>query len=74
MFIYLLGVKLSKFNVLYNPSSSQHYDGSHYSFSCNIESKHFTPEYTFKSLRVRLRTNSQSESENPDRNTDHPLN
>ena len=26
MFIYFLGVKLCKFNVIYNPSSSQQYD------------------------------------------------
>ena len=26
----------------HNPSSSQHYDRSHYSFMCNIESKHIT--------------------------------
>ena len=45
--IYFLGVKLCKFNVLHNPSSSQHYDKSHYSFRCIIESKHFTREYTF---------------------------
>ena len=31
MFIYFLGVKLCKYNVLHNPSSSQHYDRSHYS-------------------------------------------
>ena len=45
--IYFLGVKLCKFVVLHNPSSSQHYDGSHYSFRCIIESKHFTRKYTF---------------------------
>ena len=48
MFIDILGVKLCKFNVLHNPPSSQHYDRSqgHYSFMCNIESRHFTGEYT----------------------------
>ena len=44
--VYLfLDVKLCKFYVLHNPSSSQHYDRPHYSFRCNIESKHFTREY-----------------------------
>ena len=38
MFIYFLGVKLCTFNVLHHPSSFQHYDRSHYSFRCNIES------------------------------------
>ena len=41
MFGYFSGVKLCKFNALHNPSSSQHYDMSHYSFMCNIEFKHF---------------------------------
>ena len=27
-------------NVLHNPPNSQHYDRPHYSFRCNIESKH----------------------------------
>ena len=48
MFIYFFGVDLRKFNVLHNPSSPQHYDSSHYSFMCNIESKHFKREYTFR--------------------------
>ena len=39
-----------KINVVLNPSSSQHYDRSHYSIRRNSESKHFTREYTFKQL------------------------
>ena len=35
-------LQLYKFNVLHNPSSSQHSDRPHYSFKCNIESQHFT--------------------------------
>ena len=38
MFGYFLGMKLCKFNVLHNPSGSQHYDRPHYSLRCNIES------------------------------------
>ena len=41
MFGYFSGVKLCDFHVLHSPSSSQHYDRPHYSFRCNIESKHF---------------------------------
>ena len=47
MFISFLGVEFCKFNVLHNPSSSQHNYMSHYSLWCIIESKHFTREYTF---------------------------
>ena len=47
---YFLGVKLCKFNVLHSPSSSQQYDRPHYSFRCNIESKHFTQIYSFKCI------------------------
>ena len=41
MFGYFLGAKLREFNVLLNPSSSQHYDRLDCSFKCNIEFEHF---------------------------------
>ena len=50
MFGYFLGVKLCKFDVHHNPSSSQHYDRPHRSFRCNIESKHFTRKYSFNTF------------------------
>ena len=41
-FDYFQGVclKLCKFNALHNPSRSRHYNRPHYSFRCNIKSKH----------------------------------
>ena len=53
MFGYILGVKLSKFNVLHNPSSSKHYDRPRYSFRCNIESKHNTRMYSFEPILIQ---------------------
>ena len=52
MFGYFLDVNHCKFNVLHNPSSSQHYDRPHYSFRCDIESKHYTRMYCFKGLHT----------------------
>ena len=37
---------ICKFNVLHNPSSPGNHDRPHYSFRCNIESKHFTWKYS----------------------------
>ena len=61
------GVKLREFNVLHNPSISQHYGRQHYSLRYKIESKHF------KLIALRERVVRKRTRKPPSVNASQPI-